>query len=201
MNYWERWIGDWKRKTAHLSAEAKGIYGELLDHEYATHKALPLEHEAVYRIAGARSDSECASTDRVLSEFYTRTEQGYVNKRAQEEISKRSAYVEAQRIRANVRWHPQEEKPKPKGNGSHKLLDDTTPVVERIPMIGGVEFEVRESFVTEMHRLYLNVDVPLTLKEIRGWCIGNPTKLKTPRGIRKFIVSWLQREQDKHGRA
>lgn len=77
---------------------------------------------------------------------------------------------------------------------------DAGEVVERIPMIGGEEFEVRQSFVDEMHRLYLNVDVPTTLKEIRGWCIGNPTKLKTPRGIRKFIVSWLQREQDKHGR-
>lgn len=77
---------------------------------------------------------------------------------------------------------------------------DIGDAIERIPMIGGEEFEVRQSFVDEMTRLYLNVDVPLTLKEIRGWCIGNPTKLKTPRGIRKFIVSWLQREQDKHGR-
>ena len=78
---------------------------------------------------------------------------------------------------------------------------DTGDVLERIPMIGGEEFEVRESFIKEMTAIYLNVDVALTLKEIRGWCIGNPTKLKTPRGIRKFIVSWLQREQDKHGRA
>jgi hypothetical protein len=78
---------------------------------------------------------------------------------------------------------------------------ETGLVIERIPMIGGEEFEVKESFVKEMSAIYLNVDVPLTLKEIRGWCLGNPTRLKTPRGIRKFIVSWLQREQDKHGRA
>lgn len=104
MNYWERWIGDWKRKTAHLSAEAKGIYSELLDHEYATHKPLPLDREDIYRLAGARTASECKSTDKVLAEFYTKTEAGYVNPRAQEEIAKRSAYVEAQRGRANARW-------------------------------------------------------------------------------------------------
>lgn len=94
-----------------------------------------------------------------------------------------------------------EETPAHKGNGSHKLIEQTGEVIERIPMIGGEEFEVRDSFAKEMTAIYLNVDVPLTLKEIRGWCIGNPTKLKTPRGIRKFIVSWLQREQDKHGRS
>ena len=104
MNYWERWIGDWKRKTAHLSAEAKGIYGELLDHEYATHKPLPLDLEATYRLAGASTPSERKSTDKVLSEFYTKTDQGYVNGRAQQEIAKRTAYVEAQRGRANARW-------------------------------------------------------------------------------------------------
>lgn len=133
MNYWERWIGDWKRKTAHLSAEAKGIYGELLDHEYATHKALPLDHDEIYRLAGARTGSECKATERVLSEFYEKTPQGYINKRAQAEIAKRSAYVEAQRHRANTRWgkvdaDTGEIKPlKPKKtrvNGEHFALPD-----------------------------------------------------------------------------
>lgn len=109
MKYWERWIGDWKRKTAHLSAEAKGIYGELLDHEYATHKPLPLDLEATYRIAGARSPSESSTTDKVLAEFYLQTADGYINKRAQEEIARRLAYIAAQRGRAIRRW----EKPDP----------------------------------------------------------------------------------------
>ena len=111
MNFWERWIGDWKRKTAHLSAEAKGIYGELLDHEYATHKPLPLEHEDVCRIAGARTTSECRAVEKVLAEFYIKTEHGYSNKRAQEEILKRESYVNGQRERANRRWHKEEIEP------------------------------------------------------------------------------------------
>ncbi len=128
MNYWERWIGDWKRKTAHLSAEAKGIYGELLDHEYATHKPLPLDRDDIYRLAGARTASECRSADKVLAEFYTKTENGYVNARAQQEIAKRTSYVEAQRSRAKTRWRDHvdqetgeapEPKREPKINGSH----------------------------------------------------------------------------------
>lgn len=73
---------------------------------------------------------------------------------------------------------------------------DTGEVIERIPMIGGEEFEVRESFTKELERLYPAVDIHATLKQMRGWCIGNPTKLKTPRGIRKFITGWCERDQN-----
>lgn len=76
------------------------------------------------------------------------------------------------------------------------LSSDTSPVVEHIPMIGGVEFGVRQSFVDELTRLYPAVDIPATLRQMRGWCIGNPTKLKTPRGIRKFITGWCERDQN-----
>jgi hypothetical protein len=31
---------------------------------------------------------------------------------------------------------------------------------------------------------------------MRQWCIDNPTKRKTRRGIRKFIGGWLEREQN-----
>ena len=72
--------------------------------------------------------------------------------------------------------------------------------VERVPLKDGSEFEVRESFVAELDRLYPNVEPKQTLREIRGWCIGNPAKLKTRRGIRRCIVAWFNREQAKHGR-
>lgn len=79
-----------------------------------------------------------------------------------------------------------------KGNGA-----DESPVIETIPCVGDTSFAVHQSFVTELERLYPGVDVPQTLREIRGWCIGNPTKRKTVGGARRFITSWLAREQNK----
>ena len=32
-----------------------------------------------------------------------------------------------------------------------------------------------------------------------GWCDANPKKLKTKDGVKKFINSWLSKEQDKGG--
>lgn len=73
-------------------------------------------------------------------------------------------------------------------------------VVERIPIIGGQEWPVLKPFVEELDRLYPAVEPVQTLREIRGWCLGNPTKRKTKRGVRAFIVSWFAREQDKQSR-
>ena len=81
-----------------------------------------------------------------------------------------------------------------KGNG-----EDLTPVVEKIPLNDGSEYAVHQSIVTEFDRLYPSVDVAQTLREIRGWCLTNPTKRKTINGVNRFISAWLSREQDKHG--
>ena len=92
-----------------------------------------------------------------------------------------------------------DEQPSHKGNGSQPINHDTGEVVQMIPIVGGVDFEVRQSFVAEMEKLYPAVDIRQTLNEIRGYFLGKPQKRKTPRGIRGCITSWMGREQDKHG--
>lgn len=85
-----------------------------------------------------------------------------------------------------------------KSNGTDKdAPPDDSPIIERIPIIGGEEWPATQTFAAELTRLYPAVDVPQTLREIRGWCIANPQRLKTPRGVRKFVVGWIAREQDK----
>lgn len=71
--------------------------------------------------------------------------------------------------------------------------------LETIPLLGGAQFEVDEDFFSELDRLYPDVDPKQTLREIRGWCIGNPARCKTKRGVKRFIVSWFSKEQERHG--
>lgn len=105
MNYWERWIGDWKRKTAHLSFEEKGAYGELLDYLYSSDMgSLPPSKDSVYRIAGAQSNSERKAVDVILAQFFAADDAGFHQKRATEEISKRKAYLAGQREFGKRRW-------------------------------------------------------------------------------------------------
>jgi hypothetical protein len=85
-----------------------------------------------------------------------------------------------------------------KKNGVAKPLpQDASQIIAALPLRGGGEFEVRESFVTQLEPLYPDVDISQTLREMRGWCLGNPGKLKKRSGIKRFITNWLQTEQEK----
>ena len=33
--------------------------------------------------------------------------------------------------------------------------------------------------------------------KMRGWCLGNPKRRKTRYGIKRFVTSWLGKEQDR----
>jgi len=73
-------------------------------------------------------------------------------------------------------------------------------MVEQIPLCDGTEYGIGEAFVKELDRLYPAVDPAQTLREIRGWCLGNPKRRKTARGVKAFITSWFAREQDRQSR-
>lgn len=89
----------------------------------------------------------------------------------------------------------------PKRANGHAKSEDHGDVVERIPLNDGTEFEVRASFVTELERLFPAVDVPQTLREIRAWNLGKPSRRKTRKGVKAHVITWCGREQDKAGSA
>ena len=61
-------------------------------------------------------------------------------------------------------------------------------------------FPVYQSDIDSWAALYPAVDILQELRKMAGWCDANPVKRKTKAGIKRFINSWLAREQDKgHG--
>ena len=45
-------------------------------------------------------------------------------------------------------------------------------------------------------QLYTGVDVIKELARMREWCKSNPTRRKTRKGIRRFVQTWLDRQQN-----
>ena len=66
-----------------------------------------------------------------------------------------------------------------------------------LPLNDGTDYGVTEGIVSEFAVLYPAVDVMQELRNMRGWLLNNPKNRKTRSGIRRFINSWLSREQDK----
>lgn len=69
--------------------------------------------------------------------------------------------------------------------------------VEALILNDGTEWKPSAALVAEYVRLYPNVDVKQQFNEMRSWCLSNPKKRKTKRGITRFVNSWLGREQDR----
>ncbi len=66
-----------------------------------------------------------------------------------------------------------------------------------IPLIDGTEFFVEKEDIAEWQKAYPAVDVEQELREMRAWCRANPKLRTTKNGVRRFIVCWLARQQDK----
>lgn len=83
-----------------------------------------------------------------------------------------------------------------------ELHSDSPPETEEEPFItltlnDKSEYPFFRKDIDEYKELYPAVDVEQQFRTMKGWCKDNPTKRKTKRGIRKFVNSWLAREQDK----
>lgn len=87
------------------------------------------------------------------------------------------------------------------GNGrdSAEPQSDSTPEnsVIQIPLVDQTEFGITEKHIAEWSESFPAVDVLQQLRSMRQWCLANPTRRKTKRGVSAFIVSWLTKEQDK----
>jgi len=86
--FYKHFIGDFQRDTSHLSLTERGAYRSLLDHHYATEKPLPKDIDALCRIVGAVTKADRAAVASVIPQFWTETDGGWVNARAQIELAK-----------------------------------------------------------------------------------------------------------------
>ncbi|MCI1124792.1 YdaU family protein [Stenotrophomonas maltophilia] len=105
MIYFEHHIGDYAAATAHLSLLEDAIYSRLLRRYYLQEEALPADVKQVARLAGARSQEELEAVQAVLDEFFTLTDTGWHNKRADEEIERYQAKQDKARASAAARWN------------------------------------------------------------------------------------------------
>lgn len=77
-----------------------------------------------------------------------------------------------------------------------QVLPSEPPVIT-IPLNDGNEYSVTQRDIDEYKGLYPAVNVEQELRNMRGWCLANPSRRKTKKGVARFINGWLAKEQDK----
>jgi uncharacterized protein YdaU (DUF1376 family) len=112
VNYFELHIGDYQRKTAHLSLAEHGAYSLMLQAFYATEKPLPENRQILYRILRVNRAAERKAVDSVCDQFWQRTEGGITNRRAEEVLAAYHNWLAKQKLNGGQGGRP----PKPKQN-------------------------------------------------------------------------------------
>jgi uncharacterized protein YdaU (DUF1376 family) len=104
LNYYPFHIGDYASATRHLSWDEDCAYRRLLDAYYTSERPLPIEERAVCRLVLASSPEQREAVMTVLSEFWEKTDAGWINRRADVEIAAMREKQQKQRDKANKRW-------------------------------------------------------------------------------------------------
>ena len=82
-------------------------------------------------------------------------------------------------------------------NNSAEPKEIGSPPVAFLPLIDGSEYGVSSGDVEQWEKSYPAVDVMQALGAMRSWLDANPKNRKTKAGIKRFIVSWLSKNQDR----
>lgn len=131
----------------------------------------------------------------------------YSDEKAQLDVDEKGAYTESKKqdcIQDVYNMYTQDRLGKDIDRAIEESYDSSSPEPQAPPVLtltlnDKSEYPIMQKDVDTWTELYPNVDVMQQLRNMRGWCMENPSKRKTAKGIRRFIVGWLSREQDRGG--
>jgi len=112
MHFFKFHIGDYRQATMHLTNEEDLAYRRLLEMYYDTEQPIPTDIPWVSR--RLRLDTHCIES--VLNDFFTLTEKGWVNHRADQEIADYHAWMEKQKANGSKGGRPKKTHGLPSAN-------------------------------------------------------------------------------------
>ena len=97
-----------------------------------------------------------------------------------------------------------EQKRKEEKKDSSELLQNSEPISDRIleymiPIISGEHEPIFQDEIENWGNAYPACDIKQEIFKMSAWLEANPTKKKTRKGVRAFIVRWLSKTQDNGG--
>jgi uncharacterized protein YdaU (DUF1376 family) len=120
MNYYKHHIGDYDAATAHLSWCEDMAYSRLLRLYYRTEQAIPADLGKACRLIRASSKAERQAVETVLGEFFALEDDGWHQKRCDEEL--KLATEAAERNRRNGTHGGRPPKPKQNPEETHSVI-------------------------------------------------------------------------------
>ncbi|SFH52820.1 DUF1376 domain-containing protein [Ensifer sp. OV372] len=213
-------IADYLADTGHLTATEHGAYMLLIMH-YWQNGALPENERVIARIAKLSPEQWEESRDMLAMLFGP----GWTHKRIDAELAKADDIIEKRRSAASSRHSKSKSNasaeqmqstcsdtrvpPLTDNLSTSSLRSDVCPEPEKsapasptaieLPALKGDMVSITEADVAEWSEAFPAVNVRQQLAAMRSWLNANPQNRKTSKGMKRFVVSWLSRDQDRGG--
>lgn len=123
MHFYQKNIGDFNNATRHLTRVERSLFSDAIELYYDTEKHLTSDINKLNRLLLAHSQEEKDALLAVLGEFFTLTDEGYFNKRCNEEILKYQAYMES---KSKAGKASAEQRAKQKSTGVQQVFNTTS---------------------------------------------------------------------------
>jgi len=104
MHYYTKHIKDYKTDTAHLTLLEHGVYNSLIDLYILTENPLEPNLQKLCRLVHAKTDDEIKAVDNILAEFFIESNDGYRQKKCDQELIRIFGKSESARKSAKHRW-------------------------------------------------------------------------------------------------
>lgn len=204
MNYYQFHIGDYISHTRNLSLLEDLAYRRLLDEYYLHEIPLTTGVEALARKIGMREYA--IEVQFVLENFFTLTDSGWTNTRAEAEIAKYKSYATAGKRGAMKRWggnSPPNETSMPTIN--HKPITINHKPIKKD--IDATPSGVAESIWQDFVKLRKAKKAPITQTALKGiereankvsMSLENALRTCCERGWIGFKADWIKQPVDKH---
>ena len=207
MHYYQFNIGDYKSHTEHLSEMEDLTYRRLLDWYYLHETPIPLDIQETARQIRMRSHCDCIEI--VLREYFVKTKDGWVNNRANFEISKAGDKSQKASESAKARWNKTKDanalRTDSDSNATHNtrhITQDTKhnkkATIVATPI--GVSQEVWDSFVKQRKTKKAQI-TELVIAGIQreankaGWSLENALNEIVVRNWQSFKADWVKEKQ------
>jgi uncharacterized protein YdaU (DUF1376 family) len=207
MNYFKDHIGDYAAATSHLSWDEDMAYTRLIRAYYLSEKPIPVNMAAACRMARATSKAQKEAVKTVLDEFFILQDDGWHQKRCDEEIDHFQGKRKKAAASADSRWERErlqnegnanamqgDMRTHSEGNANHKpLTTNQEPITkEKRGRFTPPALKEVEEYCLE-RKNSINPQTFLDFYQANGWVQG---KGKPVKDWRACVRTWEAREKD-----
>lgn len=183
MHYYQFNIGDWALHTSHLTLEEEGVYRRILDFYYDTELPIPKDTKPVIRRLRLSQYSDIV--DIILDEYFYLEDDGWHNKRVDEEITKFKSKSDRAKVNGAKGGRPPKGK-KEEPKAISKEPRDNPEITQKVNFANPEESKPKanEELLTTNEELLTINDKPKDQKTM-------PSKLDQPKDHELVFNHWV----------